>query len=46
MPPPALPPGLPEPREALPVELADECSDYDDYDDFTALTTGTVSPGR
>lgn len=34
MPPPALPPGLPEPREALPVESADECSDSDDCDDF------------
>ncbi|EGU81511.1 hypothetical protein FOXB_07975 [Fusarium oxysporum f. sp. conglutinans Fo5176] len=34
MPPPALPSGLPEPREALPVESADECSDSDDCDDF------------
>ncbi|KAH7111670.1 hypothetical protein B0J13DRAFT_600446 [Dactylonectria estremocensis] len=34
MPPPALPPGLPEPREALPVESADGCSDSDDCDDF------------
>lgn len=34
MPPPALPPGLPEPREALPVESADECSDSDYCDDF------------
>ncbi|KAG7424273.1 PKS-NRPS hybrid synthetase [Fusarium oxysporum f. sp. raphani] len=34
MPPPALPSGFPEPREALPVESADECSDSDDCDDF------------
>lgn len=34
MPPPALPPGLPGPREALPVESAYECSDSDDCDDF------------
>ncbi|KAH7230947.1 hypothetical protein BKA59DRAFT_535946 [Fusarium tricinctum] len=34
MPPPALPLGLPKPGEALPVELADKCSDSDNYDDF------------
>ncbi|KAJ4069043.1 hypothetical protein NW761_015167, partial [Fusarium oxysporum] len=34
MPPPALPSGFPEPREALPVESADKCSDSDDCDDF------------
>ncbi|KAJ4098173.1 hypothetical protein NW756_002757, partial [Fusarium oxysporum] len=34
MPPPALPSGLPAPREALLVESADECSDCDDCDDF------------
>lgn len=32
--PPSLPPGLPKPREGLPVESADNISDSDDCDDF------------